>query len=215
MLTVACVMRSGGDFSTEWVERLEKSCFKNIREAHRFVCLTDIADHLPLSLVIDYQPLQHSWPGWWAKIELFRPGLFLAGEPILYFDLDTVVARNIEHLQGAIDCDLILLRDFYRLQQGWGTGVMGWTAGAFAQIYETFRHDPKTFMGRYRSDQDFIKMLLPPSWVRFWQDEFPEHLVSYKIHCERGLPGNAHVICFHGKPRPHEVGGWVQERWGK
>ena len=218
MLTVACVLRSGGDFDPSWVDALERSCFERIKEPHRFCCLTDY--DIPASDIrekhwIDWLPLKHGWPGWWSKIELFRPGLFLADNPVLYFDLDTIIARDIGHFAGTIDCDLVLLRDFYRLDTGWGTGLMGWTGGQLEQIYKTFKADAKTFIAKYRSDQDFIKMLVPPSWIRFWQDEYPGHVVSYKIHCDRGLPGNAHVICFHGKPRPTEVGGWVKEKWGK
>ena len=217
MLTVACVLRSGGDFDSTWVDALERSCFERIREPHRFVCLTDlmIADVGRIAF-IDWVPLEHNWPGWWSKIELFRPGLFEKGEPVLYFDLDTIVVRDIRHLPGTIDCDLVLLRDFYRLQKGWGTGIMGWTGGHLGQIYESFKASPRTFISKYRSDQDFIKMLVPPSWIRFWQDEYPDQFVSYKVHCGGGLPQTAHVVCFHGRPRPTEVfGDWVQEKWGK
>jgi hypothetical protein len=215
MLTVAAVLRSGGDFDATWVEKLERSCFEKIREPHRFVCLTDLKVG---GSWIDWRPLEHTWPGWWAKIELFRPDLFQKGEPVLYFDLDTIVVRDVSHLSGTIDCDLVLLRDFYRLQAGWGTGIMGWTAGSLGQIYETFKASPRTFISKYRSDQDFIKMLVPPSWIRFWQDEYPDQFVSYKIHCrERGVfPPTAHVVCFHGRPRPTEIfGDWVQEYWRK
>ncbi len=217
MLTVACVLRSGGDFDQTWVARLERACFQKIREPHRFVCLTDIPA-AGRKTWIDWIPLRHDWPGWWAKIELFRPDLFGEDEPILYFDLDTIVVRDVGHLSGAIDCDLIVLRDFYRAE-GWGTGVMGWCASqGLSQIYETFAADSRTFISKYRSDQDFIKMLIPPSWVRLWQDEFPEQIVSYKVHCrDRGVfPPTAHVVCFHGSPRPTEVfGDWVQEYWSK
>lgn len=220
MLTVACVLRTGGDFEVSWVEALERACFDQITEPHRFICLTDSPEALlaASSTWIEWTPLWNAWPGWWSKIELWRPGLFPEGDPVLYFDLDTIVVRDVTHLSRTIDCDLILLRDFYRLQKGWGTGIMGWTGGQLGQIYKTFEADSRTFISKYRSDQDFIKMLLPPSWIRFWQDEFPEHIVSYKIHCEeRGVfPPTAHVICFHGKPRPTEVhGDWVQKFWGK
>ncbi len=214
MLTVACVLRSGGDFDATWVEALERACFERITEPHKFICLTDSPVGTSANW-IDWVPLQHGWQGWWSKIELWRPGLFPEGEPVLYFDLDTVVTRDITHLSRTIDCDLILLRDFYRLQTGWGTGIMGWTGGQLTEIYDEFKLEAGILMRKFRSDQDFIRRLLPPSWIRFWQDEFPEHIVSYKIHCETGLPATAHVVCFHGKPRPTELGGWVKEKWGK
>lgn len=223
MLTVACVLRTGGDFDATWVEALERACFERITEPHKFICLTDIPIRgAPRVSWIDWIPLEHNWPGWWSKIELFRPGLFPEGEPVLYFDLDTVVTRDITHLSRTIDCDLILLRDFYRLQTGWGTGLMGWTGSQLDDIYQTFKARAQNYIGQFRSDQDFIywyiagaKAEFPAIGVRFWQDEFPEHIVSYKIHCSTGLPPTAHVVCFHGQPRPSEVGGWVKEKWGR
>jgi hypothetical protein len=31
------------------------------------------------------------------------------------------------------------------------------------------------------------------------------NVVSYKVHCKRGIPRGTDVICFHGKPRPWDV----------
>ncbi len=113
---------------------------------------------------------------------------------------------------------LNLLRDFYRPQTHFGTGIMGWTAGDFDHIYHRFMESPESVMGSHRSDQEFIQKVVSLAEVRFWQDEFPGHLVSYKVHCQNGLPGDAHVICFHGKPRPnsHQVktrSPWMEEKW--
>lgn len=222
MLTVVCVMKSGGDFDTTFVEKLERSCFLNL-ETHRFICLTDIvAERFEESTFISYVPLTEGFRGWWSKIEVFKPPVeghwCHVGDPILYFDLDTVIIRDISHLFGAIDCDLVLLRDFYRPQTHRATGIMGWTAGWFDEIYETFKADPDTFMTLYRSDQEFIHWLVPTGLVRYWQDEFPGHVVSYKVHCAKGLPGDAHVVCFHGKPRPNSEqvrieSPWMTDKW--
>lgn len=147
-------------------------------------------------------------------MELFRPGLFEKGDPVLYFDLDTVITRNIEHLEGSIDCDLILLRDFYRPQTHMATGMMGWTAGEFDYLYHLFKPKAEEWMGRFRSDQEFIQQVVDPKGIRYWQDEYPGQVVSYKVHAENGLPSQAHVVCFHGKPRPSEViVNWITERW--
>lgn len=218
MLTVVCVMKSGGDFDRSWVEHLERSIFTNVSGFNQFVCLTD--DSSIQGPFIKTVPLEHGWRGWWSKIELFKPGLFEPGRSVLYIDLDTVITRDITHLFGAIDCDLILLRDFYRLQTGMATGMMGWTAGQMNQIYTHFASNPDGFMGCFRSDQEFIQWFIrgskaefPAIGVRFWQDEFPGHVVSYKVHCPRGLPGNAHVVCFHGKPRPNSDQVRVESPW--
>ncbi len=214
MLNVACVLKSGGDFDRRWVDALEQGVWEKITEPHRFVCLTDDADLLSQQTIgIRAVPLLDGWPGWWSKIELFRPGLFPDGEPVLFFDLDTVILRDITHLAGAIDTDLVLLRDFYRLQTAWGSGVMGWTSGCFNKIFETFKQDFRGYTRKFRSDQHFINWTVPISLVRFWQDEFPGQLVSYKVHCTEKVPALAHLVCFHGKPRPTEVGARWMSAW--
>ena len=39
-----------------------------------------------------------------------------------------------------------------------------------------------------------------------WQDVVPGQVVSYKVHCAKGVPPGARIICFHGQPRPWAVG---------
>ncbi|MHC4270459.1 MAG: hypothetical protein ACYSTS_18650, partial [Planctomycetota bacterium] len=31
-------------------------------------------------------------------------------------------------------------------------------------------------------------------------------IVSFKHHCKNGAPKDAEIVCFHGKPRPKDVG---------
>ena len=214
MLNVVCVLKTGGDFDRRWVDALEKMVWDKVTEPHRFWCLNDELGPTFSPDRIRDVPLGKNWPGWWSKIELFKPGLFPDGEPVLFFDLDTVILRDVTHLAGAIDTDLVLLRDFYRPTKGWGTGVMGWTAGCFNEIYETFSQDVRTFTRKFRSDQHFIQYLVPSGLIRFWQDEFPGHLTSYKVHCLDRVPRDAHVVCFHGKPRPIDIDAvWINEAW--
>ncbi|MCC7346231.1 MAG: hypothetical protein IT538_02430, partial [Variibacter sp.] len=91
-LTIACVYRSGGrQYTTRYVEVLRNMVSRNLTLPHRFDCLTAVED-VPCERI----PLVMGWPGFFSKIELFRPGLFRG--PVLYFDLDTVIHRNIDHL---------------------------------------------------------------------------------------------------------------------
>jgi len=196
MVTVACVLRSGGDFTPEYVHRLRAGVEQHLPGA-RFVCLSDVPE------VATHAPW-HGWQGWWSKMELFRPGL-LTG-PTLYLDLDTVIAGDLTDVAAAIPRDgFVMLADFYR-DGGLGSGVMGWH-GDWSALYHAFAGDPQAHMNRYRSgarwgDQAFIRDHLPcRPWT--WQDTAPGKVVSYKVH---GRTPDARVVAFHGKPRPHEIG---------
>jgi len=34
----------------------------------------------------------------------------------------------------------------------------------------------------------------------FWQDLYPDQVVSFKVHCRKGLPDQAKIVCYHGRP---------------
>ena len=92
MINVACVLRQGGKvgYSTEWVYKLQRAVAQHLSIPHRFVCLSDC------KVDCERIELQHSDSGFWAKLELFRPGLF--DGPVLYIDLDTVICSNIDSI---------------------------------------------------------------------------------------------------------------------
>lgn len=169
----------------------------------RIVCLTDCdIDHPGVEAV----PLVHDWPGWWSKIELFRPGL-LAG-PTLYLDIDTVV---VGALDGARVDDFTMLACVYRGGDV-GSGIMGWTRTP-THIYERFCSDPDRNMRRYRTtarwgDQGFIRDHLGAT-----PKTFGTEFRSYKVHCRRGVPAGTKIVYFHGKPRPWQVGiDWLADK---
>lgn len=205
VLTVACVLRSGGCYTTEYVERLSDGVARHLPEEHCFVCLSDIA--VPCERIA----LTMNWPGWWSKMELFK-----LPPPMLYFDLDTVITGDLSDVARAAHLyPLILLRDFYR-EKGFGSGMMAWAADQSA-LYDKFAADPRGWMGRLggRGDQGFLEETVARSAVRLWQDILPGQIVSYKAHVRKSerrgetgagaIPADARVVCFHGKPRQHEV----------
>src|SRR6185437_8074786 len=59
MLTVACVLKSGGVYTPEYVERLRSGVGQHL-DHYKFVCLSDVD-------VPDRIPLENDWPGWWSK----------------------------------------------------------------------------------------------------------------------------------------------------
>lgn len=206
LLTVACVLRSGGDYRREHVIELAAAVARNLTIPHAFVCLSN--SPIPSSAPILRIPLVHNWPGWWSKIELFRPGLFPG--PVLYFDLDTRIVGSLDEL--ALGHRFTVLRNFWADVYGEpdriGSGVMAWNGEAAAGIYQAFRVAPLMFMREYKTkarwgDQAFIKDHAPLELDR-WQDLHPGKIVSFKRHVsKRGrIPPGARVVAFHGQPRP-------------
>ena len=194
MLTVACVLRSGGDYTPEYVERLQQGVAQHLTVPHRFVCLSDV--EVPCERI----PLITSWAGWWAKLELFRPGLFTG--PVLYFDLDTVITGDITPLAERKH-SFTMLSDFSRAFQP-ASGVMAWQ-GDYSRLFTQW--DPQLERQYRRSscwgDQGWIARTLNIKPAR-WQQLFPGMFASYKLSPIAARKG-ASIVCFHGKPRPRDV----------
>ena len=188
----ACVLRSGGDFGPEHVRWLA-------RQVPGLVCLTDT----PVEGV-ECIPLEHDWPGWWAKMEMFGPSL--TGD-VLMIDLDTVVLQLPEQ-----PATTTVLRDFTE-PSVIGSGFMYVTAEDRARVWEAWLQDPAGHMRACNrwpkwGDQGFLMDHLADA--ARWQDISPGAIVSYKVHCREGLPADAKVVCFHGKPRPWNTrAAWV------
>lgn len=199
-VVIVTVLRSGGEYRPEHVVRLYQQCAR-WAPGVGFMCLSDIALPDGISRVA----LEHDWPGWWSKIEAFR-----VDGPVLYMDLDTLIVGPLAPLlKIAQDRPFVALRDFNPQQREMGSGLMAWS-GQMADLYKVFVRDPAGYMRRCSTprlwgDQGFIET--QTRGRSYWQDLVPGAVVSWKKHCAGGrIPAGASVVCFHGKPRPWEVG---------
>lgn len=196
MVTVACVLRSGGDYTPEYVSRLRDGVKENTTIDYRFVCFTDIPDQVSADSVIE---IENDWPGWWAKINLFQ----ITDSKVIYFDLDTVINGCIDDLLS-YDHRFSMLEDFYHKGVP-ASGVMAWN-GDYRDIMTGF--DVSTIT-KYRTsrcfgDQGYIASIVDR--VDFIQDIMPSGMIVSKKANNLKERESASVVCYHGSPRPHQVG---------
>lgn len=195
MITIASVLKSGGDYNVSHVSALEASVKKHLSVEHSFVCLTDM----------DYSgnriQLEHGWPGWWSKIELFK----ISG-PVIYFDLDTIIINNFDNVvENALASKFCILRDVYigrKDPYSMQSSVMSWN-GDMKKLYDTFAQSPDRYMKSHRGDQDYIYSELGKSGTMYFQDVLPNTIVSYKAHVKgKTILPETKIVIFHGLPRP-------------
>ena len=192
--TVTCVYKTGGDFTYEYVWRLHFDVMRHSEREIRFVVYTDSDETLPGEVV----RLRDDLPGWWSKLELFRE----FNGRMVYFDLDTVITGSLEKLYD-YDGPIALIRDFYH-PEILSTGVMAWNS-PLEFIFPTEADKVGIRANPGAMDQHHIvSRLRQKNWhIDIVQDIIP--LVSYKAHCQNGVPKGTSIVCFHGRPRPHEV----------
>jgi len=211
MINIVC-LKFGTLYGPEYVNRLFWAVRRNTTIPFKFHCFTE--SQTGIAPEIEIHPLTHNLPGvgWWHKLYLFSKEIPIKGR-IFYVDLDTLITGNLDQLLSH-DKGFVCLRDLFlarmppnyrngrfgTAKEAVGSGVLSWEAGQHTQIWETFIKDPT---GAVKSlhphgDQKWIQLHQPNR--TYWQDKYPGQLVSFKVHCGRGLPKNARVVCYHGKP---------------
>lgn len=202
-LSVACVLRKSKVFDLDYVERL-RACAADHLPGVPFASLTDV--ETPGRI-----PLRHDWPGWWSKLELCAP--WIEGD-LLYFDLDTILIGDCSNLAKV--GRLTMLSDFH-VPDRLASGVMYLPEAERAEAWKRWIVDPNRHMDRAGAfgDGGFFASTWGIRAAR-WQEMLPGQIVSYKVHvrekkhsieCGNGsVPAGARVVCFHGKPRPRDIG---------
>lgn len=212
MINVVTVLRSGGEFTPAHVAAIRDQVAHHLdAAAHCFLCLTDQVAAVE-KLGVMAIGLEHDWPGWWSKIELFNlrhPRPFW-----LYLDLDSIAVGNLGPLRRIAERGrFTMLSDFYRRGDA-ASGLMCWRETDLRAIHARFREDPARWMAEFaEGDQGFIKDCILRGFVPQpdrWQEELRGEVVSYKADLAGDLDGQrrvsippaARLICFHGRPRP-------------
>ena len=177
MLTVTCVLKTGGDYDFEHLNRLYR------------LALPFLPDGFLWQPVLD-----SPCPGWWSKISLFEPGRFTGR--VLYLDLDTTPCGQLADL-AAVEGEFVICRDYATL--GFNSSVMAWDAGTCDDIWHGFSPETTEW---FRGDQNYIQAKRPGAatfprvWVPSWKAT---------VRPQGVLSPDARVCVHHGRPRPWEL----------
>lgn len=206
----ACVLRSGGDFTPEDVKILRNGIEKFFpgtkKEIH---CLTDYP-HKQIPARVKTRPLPNNWFGWWSKICLFQPGMFPFNSRIIYFDLDCIITGDMTPLlqyRDSVVAGRPWKRQHGEIHYGMSSWCMSWDAGSLDRIYTGFNE--KDILWRdslpvpSNGDQGWIYKCLGDNWEAV--QDIVTGVYSWKRHCKNGVPEDANLVVFHGKPRPREA----------
>lgn len=189
MLTVACVLVRGHvPFTVDYVERLHSMAQRRIGRAFEFVCLTDQPKRMPKGVrAIPIATPKPGLKGWWAKIELFKPGRF--GGRVLYLDLDVLLVDSLDEIidfpaEFALAPDgapNFKPADGRKVVKRFNSSVMVWDWDAAGDLYRNWTPE---VAARLWGDQDWIGeqtdtwvRAMPASWFprisagRNWSDE--------------------------------------------
>lgn len=186
---VVCV-RQGEKYGPEYVTALRRQVKEHTGQ--ELICLTDQEDTPGYKCWMRY-----GFEGWWSKIELFAPE-WECIRPCFYLDLDTYVRDDVSDFLIEPE-DLWLIRDLNVPTRG-NSGLMILPERTHEIWNAALQWQGKRVDGNFLTTQKYKPM----------QDHF-HGIHSYKNECRERPKGR--IICFHGKPKPHETEGWAKEYW--
>lgn len=208
VVTVACVLRSGGDYDASWVRALERGVSEHLPQPHRFVCLSDVPVHC------ERIPLGHGWPGWWSKMNVLA--LPESYGHVLYMDLDTLPVGDLSDVASYAG-DFAMIRNVNGRTQDRQSAVMAFRAGGWyiMALYEAFAQQAESEMGSYPGDGQWLHAHAPEPAVL--QDLYPGQIVSAKWDVKyetEGPRGDVRLALGHGPPRFSDPkAGWAHRLW--
>ena len=217
-VTICCI--NAGNYcgrGAEYVNNLFDMISRNLPIGFdgKFICFTDDPRIEGIASGIIVKPLpEPGLDGWWNKLALFKDGVFVDGERVWFFDLDTLVMGELDDILE-YDGDFATLTDFYHSERV-GPAIMAWKVGADSKsIFSEWENKQKPQDGL--GDLWWINNLDQGRFARRCdklQSLFPGKFVSYKVDCHPYAPQGAAVVCFHGSPKPHDCNKeWVAEIW--
>ena len=200
MLSVIAV-KNGTKYGPEYVNRLFWAVKRHLSVEHEFICLTDNPKGLHHEIEVERD--ESGLPGWWAKMRLFDVNSPMRSEHnrVLFFDLDTIIVDSIDFM-AQYTGPFAILRDFYR-PDGYGSGVMILGENFGQHIWDRFAANAQYTINTLHGDQNFIERTY--RGAERLQDLFPGKFVSYKVHCQKSVPKDASVVCFHGVPKQSDL----------
>lgn len=213
----------GNKYSREYVDRLAAGVKRNLKQPHRFVCVSEggnLKGDFESWELLDTHLLQYGF-GTIARMRLFdnewqRAYGIGEGDDIVNIDIDTIIT-------GYLDSVLCRKEDFIILQNINTTNPNPYN-GSFWMVKAGIRHDAWadfnvelwSSIKRHAklSDQDWLRYKFPDA-AEFGPDR--GGVYGFKKRgwvMRRKLPDGANVITFPGRdPADYQDVDWVRQHW--
>ena len=219
----ACVIHGNG-YDWRYVDNLYSMLSRNLTRPVRLHVYTEAGRPVPQPYIkhelIDWA-ISGPKKSWWYKIQLFNSEHFQG--PLLYFDLDVVVTKNIDWVWQSKLRHFWAVKDFKHLwrpmYQSINSSIMWWDTTQFDWVWHNFLDlRLEQTLKRFRGDQDYISSVITEQQRRYFNTDWVK---SWRWQCLDGgydfkrrtwiSPGsgttvdNTTIMVFHGNPKPHET----------
>jgi len=184
-----------GTWGPAYVRKLYNDLQRYVTIPHNFYCFTDQPGLLDVPSII-FTP-KYKWN--LNKFEAYNPEHGLTGK-ILTLDIDILILDNIDDILD-YTADFITCEAAYRKGKAGGSIVGTTVEYGMKNIWRSLVENTEQVTRKTKgSERYFFRKYLDN--VQFFQHHY-QGIYSYK---KDGVPTDARIVRFHGRPRPHEVG---------
>lgn len=187
-------------YSKMWVDRLYKSCKRNIHIPFDFVCLSNdiVADSDDGYRI---EPLILNSFGYWNKIEQFRKGLFSG--PVLSLDIDLIIAKDItKELENLPTDQLLMCKEPYKDIEN--SSIIYW-CGDYSNLFDEYKNNQNDIVSYYENpenklyDQGYISDKLDIGHI---EDYVAENFIGWKHHKIETSLLDPSILIFTSSEKP-------------
>lgn len=231
----ACVIHGTG-YDWMYVDRLYNMLQRNLQNRVRFHVYTEPSRAVP-SHMIKHELTE--WPdisgprrSWWYKLQLFNAEHHSGN--LLYFDLDTVIVRDISWIPKLTTDKFWTIRDFKYLQvpgfSGINSSIMWWNVSKYNHVWQEFSQAniDQIIRENTQGDQQYIGRTIGHNNIRFfnqsliqsWRWQAHDGGMDFSTRAPKRpgagtqLDQRTSVLVFHGRPKPHEINDVViKQHW--
>ena len=220
----ACVIHGTG-YDWKYVDNLHNMLCRNLSRPVRLHVYTEATRPVPAPYIkhelIDWA-ISGPKQSWWYKVQLFNSEHYRG--PLLYFDLDVVIAKNIDWIWQQKLRYFWAVKDFKHLwrpmYQSINSSIMWWDTAQFDWVWRSFLDlNLAQTLKRFHGDQDYINSVITeqqrryfnPEWVKSWRWQCLDGGYDFKRRTwitpgsGTNITDNTNILVFHGNPKPHEI----------
>ena len=220
----ACVIHGTG-YDWKYVDRLYSMLCRHLSKPVKLHVYTEAERLVPLPYIkhnlIDWKiggPRQ----AWWYKVQMFNSKNHRG--PLLYFDLDVVITKNIDWIWQLKTRHFWAVKDFKYIwrpeYQAINSSIMWWDTTQYDWVWQKFINlDLNQTIKRFHGDQDYINSVISDQQRRYFSTDLVK---SWRWQCLDGgydfkrrtwiTPGsgtnisdNTAILVFHGNPKPDQT----------
>lgn len=208
----------GTKFNDDYVNTLYASIKRNTKIPFKFWCLSESCTQPYIVGEINYYPMQMLSDVKNTKVlnKLFAydfANVYLNGERVFVFDLDTVVVGNLDGILSYPG--KFCMRENFQQKGMPGGDLLSFVGGFGGNWYRYINKYINKVIKRTKGSERAFYIQFTKQEQQYWQDLYPNQYISYKNHIRNNhMPNGCSLVSCHGHPMPHEINEpFIKEHW--